>query len=165
VEAGNSNSSSGEEMEGHILERDSSSPTSSASSAWRRKSRASSPIGEISTRRLAATDSTCPRLRRSSAPVAKIQRSAAPAKLRLRPTAVSGDRLMILTPKNWKSFQHYKDRDPPWIKLHRGLLNNYEFFGLPIASKALAPLLWLIASENEDGRIVTSLDALAFRLT
>ena len=71
---------------------------------------------------------------------------------------------MILTPKNWKSFQHYKDRDPPWIKLHRGLLNNYEFFGLPVASKALAPLLWLIASENEDGRIVTSLDALAFRL-
>jgi len=71
---------------------------------------------------------------------------------------------MILTPKNWKSFQHYKDRDPPWIKLHRGLLNNYEFFSLPVASKALAPLLWLIASENEDGRIVTSLDALAFRL-
>jgi hypothetical protein len=71
---------------------------------------------------------------------------------------------MILTPKNWKSFQHYKDRDPPWIKLHRGLLNNYEFFSLPVASRALAPLLWLIASENEDGKIVTSLDALAFRL-
>src|SRR4051812_41973837 len=71
---------------------------------------------------------------------------------------------MILTPKNWKSFQHYKDRAPAWIKLHKGLLNDYDFYCLPVASRALAPILWLLASEYEDGKITGSLDALAFKL-
>ncbi|MCK1479308.1 hypothetical protein IVB27_32360 [Bradyrhizobium sp. 197] len=71
---------------------------------------------------------------------------------------------MILTPKNWKDFQHYKDRAPAWIKLHRSILDNFEFFCLPIASRALAPCLWLLASEYEDGKISASLDELAFRL-
>jgi hypothetical protein len=60
---------------------------------------------------------------------------------------------MILTPKNWSSFQHYKDRAPAWIKLHRGLLDDFEFSSLPVASRALAPLLWLLASEFEGGAI------------
>jgi hypothetical protein len=34
---------------------------------------------------------------------------------------------LILTPKNWKSFQHYKDRAPAWIKLHKALLDDYNF--------------------------------------
>lgn len=71
---------------------------------------------------------------------------------------------MSITPKNWDSFQHYKDRSPAWIKLHRGLLDDYEFSCLPLASRALAPLLWLLASEYEGGKITASLDALAFRL-
>lgn len=71
---------------------------------------------------------------------------------------------MILTPKNWKSFQHYKDRSPAWIKLHKGLLDDFDFACLPVASRALAPCLWLLASEYEDGQINMSLDALAFRL-
>ncbi|UKM31235.1 putative replication protein O [Cylindrospermopsis phage Cr-LKS3] len=71
---------------------------------------------------------------------------------------------MILRPRNWKSFQHYKDRSPPWIKLHRDLLNNFDFARLPLASKALAPLLWLLASESEKGEINLSSEALAFRL-
>lgn len=71
---------------------------------------------------------------------------------------------MILTPKNWNSFQHYKDRSPAWIKLHRGLLDDYKFGCLPVASKALAPFLWLLASEYEDGKISATLDELAFRL-
>jgi hypothetical protein len=71
---------------------------------------------------------------------------------------------MILTPKNWKSFQHYKDRAPAWIKLHKGLLDDFEFSCLPVASKALAPMLWLIASEYEDGKIEANIDKLAFRL-
>jgi len=71
---------------------------------------------------------------------------------------------MIITPKNWRSFQHYKDRSPTWIKLHRALLDDYQFFCLPVASRALAPCLWLIASEYEDGKIDASLDELAFRL-
>jgi hypothetical protein len=71
---------------------------------------------------------------------------------------------VILTPKNWKSFQHYKDRSPAWIKLHKGLLDDFEFSCLPVASRALAPLLWLLASEYEDGKIDASLDKLAFRM-
>ena len=72
---------------------------------------------------------------------------------------------MILTPKNWGSFQHYKDREPSWIKLHKSLLTNYEFVCLPVASKALAPMLWLLASEYKDGVIDASLDKIAFRLS
>lgn len=72
---------------------------------------------------------------------------------------------MLLTPKNWNSFQHYKDREPSWIKLHKSLLTNYEYVCLPVASKALAPMLWLLASEYKDGIIDASLDKIAFRLS
>jgi hypothetical protein len=71
---------------------------------------------------------------------------------------------MLLQPKNWGVFQHYKDRCPPWIKLHRDLLNDRVFMCLPLASKALAPLLWLLASESKDGTFDGSLDELVFRL-
>ena len=71
---------------------------------------------------------------------------------------------MLLQPKNWAVFQHYKDRCPPWIKLHRELLNNRAYICLPIASKALAPMLWLLASESKDGIFDGSLDELVFRL-
>lgn len=69
-----------------------------------------------------------------------------------------------IIPKNWKSFQHYKDRSPAWVKLHRSLLDNREFHRLPVASKALAPMLWLLASEYNDGKIPCDYDLIAFRL-
>jgi hypothetical protein len=71
---------------------------------------------------------------------------------------------VILRIKNWSSFQHYKERNPPWIKLHKSLLDDYEYQSLPIASKALAPMLWLLASENKEGVINASDEKLAFRL-
>jgi hypothetical protein len=71
---------------------------------------------------------------------------------------------MLLQPKNWAVFQHYKDRCPPWIKLHRDILNDRVFMCLPLASKAIAPLLWLLASESKDGVFDGSLDELVFRL-
>jgi len=71
---------------------------------------------------------------------------------------------VILTPKNWKSFQHYKDRAPAWIKLHKGLLTDFTFNRLPLASRALAPMLWLLASEYEEGKITASMEEVAFRL-
>ena len=71
---------------------------------------------------------------------------------------------MLLQRKNWAVFQHYKDRCPPWIKLHRDLLNDRAFMRLPIASKAIAPMLWLLASESKDGVFDGSLDELVFRL-
>src|SRR5690242_9529985 len=64
--------------------------------------------------------------------------------------------------KNWREFQHYKHRDPPWIKLHRRLLNDPEWFALDgDASKMLANC-WLLASEH-DGEL-PDVKAMAFRL-
>lgn len=71
---------------------------------------------------------------------------------------------MRLIPKNWRDFQHYKDRNPPWIRLHKGLLDNYEFQCLPVASRALAPMLWLLASDHMEGVIDADPKKLAFRL-
>ena len=66
--------------------------------------------------------------------------------------------------KNWQEFQHYKQRRPPWIKLHRALLDDFGFASLPDASRALAPCIWLIASESDDGTVPADLAELAFRL-
>jgi 5-methylcytosine-specific restriction endonuclease McrA len=69
-----------------------------------------------------------------------------------------------LIPKNWADFQHYKDRNPPWIRLHHKLLDNREFQKLPVQSRALAPMLWLLASESIDGIFDGSIEEIAFRL-
>jgi hypothetical protein len=71
---------------------------------------------------------------------------------------------MIIAPRNWSDFQHYKDRAPPWIKLHKTLLDNFEYQSLPVASRALAPMLWLLASDHERGEIDAAPKKLSFRL-
>lgn len=71
---------------------------------------------------------------------------------------------MQLQPNRWSEFQHYKDRNPPWIRLHRRLLDDKDYNRLPVASRALAPMLWLLASESKDGRFDGSVEELAFRL-
>jgi hypothetical protein len=71
---------------------------------------------------------------------------------------------MVIVPNNWAELQHYKDRSPPWIKLHKKLLDNFEFQSLPIASRALAPMLWLLASDHDRGEIDAAPKKLAFRL-
>jgi hypothetical protein len=58
--------------------------------------------------------------------------------------------MKYLSIKNWEKFQHYKDRSPPWIKLHRELLDDYEFSCLQDASKAHLMLLWLLASQLDN---------------
>ena len=55
----------------------------------------------------------------------------------------------ILTVKNWTKFQHYKDRDPPWIKLYKSLLDDYDFCRLQDASKLHLVLIWLYAARNK----------------
>lgn len=72
--------------------------------------------------------------------------------------------MKFATIKSWGSFQHYKRRSPPWIKLHRSILDDYEFMCLPVASKALAPQLWLLAAESDKGQVRIDSDWLAFRL-
>ncbi len=72
--------------------------------------------------------------------------------------------MKVICPKNWAEFQHYKDRSPAWIKLHKRLLDDFEFQMLPVASRALAPMLWLLASEYDDGEIPADTRKIAFRL-
>jgi hypothetical protein len=50
--------------------------------------------------------------------------------------------------KNWRQFQHYKDRNPPWIKLHFALLASEDWVSLDDASRVLAIACMLIASRN-----------------
>ncbi len=72
--------------------------------------------------------------------------------------------MLALRPHNWNQFQHYRHRRPPWIKLHRELLDDFKFHSLPVASRALAPMLWLLASEDEEGIIMGSEVTISFRL-
>ncbi len=58
--------------------------------------------------------------------------------------------MKYLRVKNWGRFQQYKDRTPPWIKLHTDLLDNYEFSALPDASKAHLILIWVLASKVDN---------------
>lgn len=70
---------------------------------------------------------------------------------------------MKLIPKNWERFQHYKHRSPPWIKLHRDILDDFDWWSLPVASRAIAPCLWLLASCEENGEFDATPEKLAFR--
>lgn len=60
--------------------------------------------------------------------------------------------MTYLTVKNWGDFQHYSKRNPPWIKLHRALLDDYAFCSLPDVAKGHLMLLWLYASQH-NGKI------------
>lgn len=52
----------------------------------------------------------------------------------------------------WQDYQHYKDRDPPWIKLHFTILTSPTWVMLDDASRVLAIACMLIASRNH-GRV------------
>ena len=64
--------------------------------------------------------------------------------------------------KNWDGFQHYRDRRPPWIKLHRALIDNMEFFKLSDRAGKMLPLIWVIASDQYG--ILPDVGELAWRL-
>ena len=51
--------------------------------------------------------------------------------------------------KNWATFQHYRDRNPPWIKLHFSMLSSQDWVTLDDKSRVLAIACMLIASRNE----------------
>ena len=69
--------------------------------------------------------------------------------------------------KNWSKHQSYKDRRPPWIRFHRSILDDYKFQSMSADSRALLPMLWLLACEHEDptsGVVDCSMDEITFRL-
>lgn len=67
--------------------------------------------------------------------------------------------------KNWNKFQHFKDRRPPWIKLHREILDQRDIMMISDRSFKILTCLWLLASEDEskDGNL-PSVPDIAFRL-
>jgi len=64
--------------------------------------------------------------------------------------------------KNWKKFQHFKDRRPPWIKLYRDILDDPDWFCLSGEEAKALVMLWLIASET-DGYL-PDINKISFRL-
>lgn len=52
--------------------------------------------------------------------------------------------------RNFEKFQHYKDRNPPWIKLYGELWSDIEFFRLDDASKAHLLGLFILASKTDN---------------
>ena len=50
----------------------------------------------------------------------------------------------------WEEFQHYKDRNPPWIKLHNQLLDNYDFEVLGDSAKGHLLCIWMLASRTNN---------------
>lgn len=58
--------------------------------------------------------------------------------------------MQCLRVKNLEKHQHYKDRRPPWIKLHAEVLDDYKFSRLQDASKAHLMLLWVLASRLDN---------------
>ncbi len=65
--------------------------------------------------------------------------------------------------KNWASYQHYRERRPPWVKLHRTLLEDMEFARLDAEHARILVWLWLIASEHDGGEL-PDCDTLAWRV-
>ena len=65
--------------------------------------------------------------------------------------------------KNWERFQHYKRRSPPWIKLHRELLNDFAFQSLKDAARSHLIMIWVLAA-GTDGVIPANATFIASRI-
>jgi hypothetical protein len=50
----------------------------------------------------------------------------------------------------WARYQHYKDRDPPWIKLHRDTLTSQTWVSLTDAGRVLAIACMLVAAGTDN---------------
>lgn len=48
--------------------------------------------------------------------------------------------------KNWRTFQHYNDRRPPWIKVYIALLDDLDFCAMSEAAQLALIKLWLMAA-------------------
>jgi hypothetical protein len=51
---------------------------------------------------------------------------------------------------NWDKYQHYKKRNPTWIKLYVSILNDMEFRKLRDQSKLILVHLYLLAAVNNN---------------
>ena len=51
--------------------------------------------------------------------------------------------------RNWNKFQHYKDRNPPWVKNYIKLLHDENYLSLPPGTRAILHGLWLEYAASE----------------
>jgi len=51
--------------------------------------------------------------------------------------------------RNWRRFQHYRDRRPPWIKNWTGLVADQNYLALSASRRALLHGLWLLYALND----------------
>lgn len=67
--------------------------------------------------------------------------------------------------KDWEKLKHFKDRNAPWVKLNKDLLNNRDWFDLSADTTKTLVMLWLVASEDpeREGNLPDERE-LAFRL-
>lgn len=56
----------------------------------------------------------------------------------------------FLAVKNFEKFQHYKDRNPPWIKFHFSTLSDYAITSLSDAAQGQLFKFWLLASRHDN---------------
>jgi len=68
----------------------------------------------------------------------------------------------MISIKNWKRFQHFSNRRPPWIKFYRDVLDDKQWHDLAPTHTKVLVMLWLLASEDE-GRL-PCVEKIAFRL-
>jgi len=67
--------------------------------------------------------------------------------------------------KGWTEFQHFKDRTPPWIKLHRTILERRDISVISDCSFRVLVGLWLLASEDATMQgLLPDIPEIAFRL-
>lgn len=53
-----------------------------------------------------------------------------------------------LAVRNWHKFQHYRERNPVWVKAYVELLDNPDWLALPDAAKGQLFGLWLLAAKR-----------------
>lgn len=52
--------------------------------------------------------------------------------------------------RNWSKYQHYKDRNPPWVKLYTSWSDDYEWSCWSDASKLLAICIVMLAGRVQN---------------
>lgn len=68
---------------------------------------------------------------------------------------------------NWEKYQNYKHRRPPWVKVHRKILDSRQIMSIADASFGLLVKIWLLVSDSDekiDGTIKMDFDCIAFKL-
>lgn len=59
--------------------------------------------------------------------------------------------------RNWAKFQHYRDRNPPWIKLHYELMSSIDWVMADDQTRLLMIVCMMIASRH-DGKVPNNPD-------